>query len=77
MSDITEVKWEIMHQRSWGEYESMGYTLIAQMGDYDIVAKGEYPCDADSEEEYECLLRIVDLHNRLVEKDAGISLSFQ
>jgi len=77
MSDITEVKWEIMHQRYWDEYESMGYTLIAQMGDYDIVAKGKYPCDADSEEEYECLLRIVDLHNRLVEKDAGISLSFQ
>lgn len=68
MSDITEVKWHIMHHRWWGWYEKNGYTLIAQMGDYDIVAKGDFPCDADSDEEYECLLRIVDLHNRIVEE---------
>lgn len=69
MSDVMRVKWEIMHNRWWGWYEKNGYTLIAQIGDYDIVAKGNYVCDAYSEEELECLEHIVDLHNHIVKEN--------
>jgi len=71
MSDVTRVKWQIMHSRYWEWYEKNGYTLIAQMGDYDIVAKGEYDCEPYSDEEYECLEHIVDLHNHIVKTNWG------
>ena len=69
MTKAIENPWMIVESRDWREYTDAGYALIAQFGEYDIVAPitdASEDIEAGSSEEYDCIARLVEMHNALI-----------